>query len=124
MEKYLVVIEMLLTFTVAVPELVAVTVMVLLLPGATLPKASEVLPIERVPTDGAELAALTPWQPAMMARPARSKSTPAAFSKFLAELPVGGASGIMRMGPSHGFLSYLDPGLNSSTSLQCGRPRG
>ncbi len=109
MEKYLVVMETLLTLTVAAPEFVALTITVLLLPGATLPKASEVLAMESVPTAGVELAALTPWQPARIARLARSRRNPAAFSKFLAELPVVGAIGIMRVGPSHGFHVVSGP---------------
>ena len=79
--KYFVEIETLETLTVAVPVLVAVTEIVLLVPGATLPKASDGLAMVSVPTGGLELAALTPWQPARKLRPARSRSTPAAFAR-------------------------------------------
>ena len=95
MEKYLVENVTLPTVTDAVPEFVAVTVTVLLPPGATLPKSTDVLSREIVPTVSGAFAALTPWQPAIMARLARSRSAPAAFPRVLAEFPVACVFGIM-----------------------------
>ncbi len=71
-EKYLVETDALLILTDADPEFVAVTVRVLLLPAATLPKSSVAVSRERVleccwPE---EPAALTPWQPTRKVRPA------------------------------------------------------
>ena len=63
-EKYLVEIVALLMTTDALPEFVAVTVRVLLLPGVTLPKFRLAFPSERLPTGFVEPPpALTPWHP-------------------------------------------------------------
>ena len=85
-EKYLVEAEALLIVTDVVPEFVAVTVRVLLLPAVTLPKSTLRLPKEREPVCcWPEPAALTPWQPTRQMRTAKSSNALAASPKYLAE---------------------------------------
>jgi hypothetical protein len=76
-EKYLVEIVAPLMTTDALPEFVAVTVRVLLLPGVTLPKLRLAFPRERLPTAFVEPPpALTPWHPTR--EPRAKRSSPAA----------------------------------------------
>ncbi len=77
-EKYLLDIAALLTVTALVPEFVAETVIVLLVPAATLPKLRAIVANDKSPlAGGAELPALTPWHPTSMLTLARTISAPA-----------------------------------------------
>jgi hypothetical protein len=79
-EKSFVEITALLTVTDAAPVFIALTVMVLVLPAATLPKLRLLAGTERLPTCCCSVCpALTPWQPTSEARTARSSRTPAAL---------------------------------------------
>jgi hypothetical protein len=83
-EKYLVEIVALLTVTDAVPELVALTVRVLLPPAATLPKFKLESARERLLLGGGfevVLAALKPIQPTRKVRPASRSSVPATLPR-------------------------------------------
>lgn len=81
-EKYLVEMVALLMMTDALPEFVAVTVRVLLLPGVTLPKFRLALPRERLPTGFVELApALTPWHATSEPMAERSSIAASAFPR-------------------------------------------
>src|SRR5580704_12188126 len=116
--KYLVEIETLETLTVAVPVLVAVTEIVLVLPGDTLPKASDGFGSESVPKACVEFPVLTPWQPARKLKPARSRSTPATFTRIGAEIPFAGALGFIRNRPFPlASISHPEPGDKFLTSL-------
>lgn len=99
-EKYLVEIEALLTVSDAGPEFVAVTVRVLLLPAATLPKSRLVDSRERV-LDCCwleEPAALTPWQPTRNVRPTRRTNEPATCPRCFEPIVLAAVSSIV----SHG----------------------
>jgi hypothetical protein len=77
-EKYLLDIDALLTVTALVPEFVAETVIVLLLPAAMLPKLRAIVANDKSPFGGwLELPALTPWHPTSMAMLASTISAPA-----------------------------------------------
>jgi len=97
--KYFDEMETLVTLTAAVPVFVAVTDTVLLLPGATLPKARDGLGRESVPRTGLEFPALTPWQPARKLRPAKRSSAAATFARDRAEFLFSGAFGVIRNRP-------------------------
>jgi hypothetical protein len=79
--KYLVETETLLMLTVLLPELAAVTVRLLLVPGVTAPKSRVAIPRARFPFSLCWLEPdwLTPWQPARPARADMRRTMPAAF---------------------------------------------
>ena len=81
-EKYLVEIVALLMVTEALPEFVAVTVRVLLLPGVTLPKLRLALPSERLPIGLVEFPPeLTPWHPISEPTAKRSRVAASPFPR-------------------------------------------
>jgi len=87
-EKLLLEMVALLTVTAADPELVTVTVSVLVAPATTLPKSMLAFARDRFPIccwvslEG--LPALNPWQPAKKERPNRSINRWAIFQEFFA----------------------------------------
>ena len=81
-EKYWVEMTTLLTLTDAVPEFVAVTVRVLVVPAVMLPKSRFIALSESVPEGWPgepEPPALTPWQPARNMSPARRSTAAVIF---------------------------------------------
>ena len=81
--KYLLEIAIPLTVIELVPEFVAKTVRVLLLPATTLPKLRLAAPKESVLDCPEELPpALTPWQPVKTARNAKSNNALAILAEF------------------------------------------
>src|ERR1035438_6621918 len=102
-EKYFVEIAAPLTVTDAGPEFVAVTVRVLLLPTATLPKSAVAVSRERV-VDCCwpeEPAALTPWQPTRKVRAARRSNPPATFPRCFGQIAIAAVFSIV----SHGTVA-------------------
>jgi len=81
-EKYLVETDAPLILRVLVPELVAVSVRLLFVLGATLPKSRAAFPSTRVPiccAPATELDSLNPWQPTRTAKADRVSTAVAAF---------------------------------------------
>ena len=98
-EKYFVETEALLMVRDFVPEFVAVTLRVFVVPAVTLPKANVDAPMDNWPIGGGvEEPALTPWQPVSTARPAITNIAQNAFVRtcggFFLEtfIDFGGAS--------------------------------
>lgn len=113
-EKYWVEIAALLTVTELGPEFVAVTVRVLLLPAATLPKLRVVAERERVVLcTWTEEPTLTPWQPARKMRPATRSNAPASFPRCFEEIAFAGVLSIV----SHGTVA---PSSTNSTTVCTG----
>ncbi len=111
-EKYLVETDALLILTDAGPEFVTVTVRVLLLLAATLPKSSVAVNRERVleccwPE---EPAALTPWQPTRKVRPARRTNAPATFPRCFEQIALAAVSSIFSHGTVPGCTTVCTRG--------------
>ena len=119
-EKYLVEIAAALTVTDAGPEFVAVTVRVLLLPAATLPKSRVVVNRERVLDWGwtEEFAVLRPWQPTRKVTAAISSQAPATFPRGLEPIACSAVSRIVsHWNRSPRFYDCLQPGGGLIMSL-------
>lgn len=98
-EKHWLEIEALLTVTEAVPVFEAVTVSVLLVPAATLPKSRLALFRDKVPACVAWVAALAelnPWQPSRKGRIVERTNAPATFQRCLEQIAVAGVFRIVQ----------------------------
>ena len=106
-EKYLLETAAPLIVTDCVPEFVAVTVRLLLLPAITLPKSTVAVPSERFPACcWPEDPALTPWQPTRQLKLNRMSAPQKSWADRLADFSFVVFSCIARKQTSHKV--YLD----------------